>query len=640
MPFGSVPLKTYLPDGDIDIALVQRAGPSLAETWAPRLAAALSAPPPRAPRARRLPRPPPVRDVTIVNAEVRLLKCLIGYAYVDVSFGTLGGPRAVAFLEAAAAATGRHALLKRAILLVKAWAFYEARILGAHHGLLSTYGVETMVLAVLAGGGGAGPAATLPLETPLDVLRAFLASYASFDWDGHTLTVLGPVPTRAYAAAPGLPPPARSGGSGRSPPLPPATLAALAAAHVAPSGTPPSFFVPKHINIGDPLLAANNLGRPVGPGAAARARAALALGSSMVEAALAAPPATAGASIDTLFRNAWHARAAHYAARVVPAARAAAAAAPARAPPPPTTTTLANGHAATPPLLLVPTPLPGADVRLVPLLGVIAPASVRGGWERRSRGGQPRTPPAAANGGGARVRAQAAATLPRPASSASWCRPTPSPQQGRGLGGGAASPTGGGTPVTPAADGPPARPRPPSAPTPDGDGGVAAPPVRVEVDAPPPLEAGAEAESGGASAWPSLPSTAAPSPGASPSPPPSVRPTLAQVVAAPRPVASPAVAALPEDEWEPASPPAPRPRVSGSASAPPSVMVTPTGSPVKAQGGGDGMVVEAASPTAVSPAPPPPPPPQPVVPPSPALFSLEADFPPLGAAAAGGRRTQ
>ena len=398
--------------------------------------------PPRAPRGRRLPRHPPVRDVTIVNAEVRLLKCLIGDAYVDVSFGTLGGPRAVAFLEAAAAATGRHALLKRSILLVKAWAFYEARILGAHHGLLSTYGVETMVLAVLAGGGGAGPAATLPLETPLDVLRAFLASYASFDWDVHTLTVLGPVATHAYAAAPGLPPPARSGGTTRSPPLPPATLAALAAAHADPSGTPPSFFVPKHINIADPLLPANNLGRPVGPGAAARARAPRSPSARQCwRPPLPPPPAAAGAPVDTLFRNAWHARAAHYAARVVPAARAAhyaarvvpAALARAQALQPPT---LANGHASTPPLLLMPTPLPGVDVRLVPLLGVIAPASVRGGWERRSGGGQPRTPPPAANGGGARARAQAAATLPRPSSSSSWCRPTPSPQQGRGGGGG------------------------------------------------------------------------------------------------------------------------------------------------------------------------------------------------------------
>jgi hypothetical protein len=63
--FGSVPLKTYLPDGDIDVALVQRAGPSLRETWAPALADSLE-------RAAADPAcPVVVRDVTVVHAEVK-----------------------------------------------------------------------------------------------------------------------------------------------------------------------------------------------------------------------------------------------------------------------------------------------------------------------------------------------------------------------------------------------------------------------------------------------------------------------------------------------------------------------------------------------------------------------------------------
>ena len=31
---------------------------------------------------------------------------------------------------------------------VKAWCYYESRLLGAHHGLLSTYALETMVLYI------------------------------------------------------------------------------------------------------------------------------------------------------------------------------------------------------------------------------------------------------------------------------------------------------------------------------------------------------------------------------------------------------------------------------------------------------------------------------------------------------------
>lgn len=32
--------------------------------------------------------------------------------------------------------------------MIKAWCFYESRILGAHHGLISTYALETLVLYI------------------------------------------------------------------------------------------------------------------------------------------------------------------------------------------------------------------------------------------------------------------------------------------------------------------------------------------------------------------------------------------------------------------------------------------------------------------------------------------------------------
>lgn len=44
---------------------------------------------------------------------------------------------------------GKNHLFKHSILLVKAWCYYESRILGAHHGLLSTYAVEILVLYII-----------------------------------------------------------------------------------------------------------------------------------------------------------------------------------------------------------------------------------------------------------------------------------------------------------------------------------------------------------------------------------------------------------------------------------------------------------------------------------------------------------
>jgi hypothetical protein len=34
------------------------------------------------------------------------------------------------------------------LLQIKAWCYYESRLLGAHHGLISTYALETLVLYV------------------------------------------------------------------------------------------------------------------------------------------------------------------------------------------------------------------------------------------------------------------------------------------------------------------------------------------------------------------------------------------------------------------------------------------------------------------------------------------------------------
>lgn len=34
------------------------------------------------------------------------------------------------------------------LVQVKAWCYYESRLLGAHHGLISTYALETLVLYV------------------------------------------------------------------------------------------------------------------------------------------------------------------------------------------------------------------------------------------------------------------------------------------------------------------------------------------------------------------------------------------------------------------------------------------------------------------------------------------------------------
>ena len=62
--FGSVPLKTYLPDGDIDLSVFQSRGNSLRDNWATRLSSLLEAEQ-RDPYAAFT-----VKDVQVIHAEV------------------------------------------------------------------------------------------------------------------------------------------------------------------------------------------------------------------------------------------------------------------------------------------------------------------------------------------------------------------------------------------------------------------------------------------------------------------------------------------------------------------------------------------------------------------------------------------
>ena len=65
--FGSVPLKTYLPDGDIDLAVFQEKGPKLRESWTADLKNHLESESGKAAPQYR------IKDVQIINAEVGYL---------------------------------------------------------------------------------------------------------------------------------------------------------------------------------------------------------------------------------------------------------------------------------------------------------------------------------------------------------------------------------------------------------------------------------------------------------------------------------------------------------------------------------------------------------------------------------------
>ncbi|KAL9680056.1 hypothetical protein QQ045_017930 [Rhodiola kirilowii] len=262
-PYGSVPLKTYLPDGDIDLTALSST--KTADVLANDVRAVLEK------RQQGKAGQYEIHDVQFIDAEVKLVKCLVQNIVVDISFNQLGGICTLCFLEQVDRLIGKDHLFKRSIILVKAWCYYESRILGAHHGLISTYALETLVLYIFN-------MFHSSIDGPISVLYRFLDYFSKFDWDNYCISLNGPVPRAALADV--LMDIPDNGWNNVL--LSAEFLKNCVDMFSVPSKDPETnmrAFTMKHLNIIDPLKLNNNLGRSVHRGNFYRIRSALRYGA-------------------------------------------------------------------------------------------------------------------------------------------------------------------------------------------------------------------------------------------------------------------------------------------------------------------------------------------------------------------------
>ncbi|CAL5388957.1 unnamed protein product [Camellia sinensis] len=286
-PFGSVPLKTYLPDGDIDLTAF--GGTNVEDALVNEVVSVLEAEYKN--RAAEF----VVKDVQLIWAEVKLVKCIIQNIVVDISFNQLGGLCTLCFLEQVDHLIGKDHLFKRSIILIKAWCYYESRILGAHHGLISTYALETLVLYIFHFFHSA-------LNGPLAVLYRFLDYFSKFDWDNYCISLIGPV---RISSLPEIV--AEKPENGMSDLL----LSNDFLRYCADKFSVPSrgvdinsrTFCQKHLNIIDPLKENNNLGRSVSKGNYYRIRSAFSYGARKLGRILLQPEDNIAGELCKFFSN-------------------------------------------------------------------------------------------------------------------------------------------------------------------------------------------------------------------------------------------------------------------------------------------------------------------------------------------------
>ncbi|KAJ4900189.1 PAP/OAS1 substrate-binding domain superfamily [Raphanus sativus] len=265
--FGSVPLKTYLPDGDIDLTAFGGAfgGPWNDDELAHKVFSLLES------EKQNVDAQFIIKDVKLILAEVKLVTCLVENLVVDISFNKLGGISTLCFLEKVDHLIGKDHLFKRSIILVKAWCYYESHILGAVHGLISTYALETLVLYILQ-------LFHSSLDGPLAVLYKFLDYFSKFDWDNYCISLSGPV---CRSSLPEIVVETPENG-GQDLLLTSEFLNNCLEIYCLPSRdseTNARAFQSKYLNIVDPLKENNNLGRSVNKANFNRIRAAFTFGA-------------------------------------------------------------------------------------------------------------------------------------------------------------------------------------------------------------------------------------------------------------------------------------------------------------------------------------------------------------------------
>uniref|UniRef100_A0A0D9XNC9 PAP-associated domain-containing protein n=1 Tax=Leersia perrieri TaxID=77586 RepID=A0A0D9XNC9_9ORYZ len=285
-PFGSVPLKTYLPDGDIDLTAF---GHPNDEILAKHVQAVLES------QEARKDAEFEVKDVQYIHAEVKLVKCIVQNIIVDISFNQFGGLCTLCFLEQVDRKFEKNHLFKRSIMLIKAWCYYESRILGAHHGLISTYALEILVLYIFH-------LFHETLDGPLAVLYRFLDYYSKFDWDNKGISLFGPV---SLSSLPDLvtdsPDTVDDDFTMREEFLKECAQFFTVTPRNSERNT--RSFSRKFFNIVDPLKQSNNLGRSVSKGNFLRIRSAFDFGARKLGKILQVPVSSTVDEVNQFFRN-------------------------------------------------------------------------------------------------------------------------------------------------------------------------------------------------------------------------------------------------------------------------------------------------------------------------------------------------
>lgn len=192
--FGSFPMRTYLPDSDIDITIILEDKNSKAimtnytydylnkilfsiqnslETFNLEIGYQI------------------ISEINLIQADVKLIKCKYENLSFDISINNFVGLWKINFMNYVEKNVENNTLFKRSLFLIKAWSYYEGSILGSNIGLLASYALEILVIFLFNN-------FYSQINTEIDALLIFFKTMNEIDWDKKIITIYGYVNSDSF----------------------------------------------------------------------------------------------------------------------------------------------------------------------------------------------------------------------------------------------------------------------------------------------------------------------------------------------------------------------------------------------------------------------------------------------------------
>ena len=130
-----------------------------------------------------------IRNLLLIDqADVEIIKLNFHGMHIDISISQVGGLCTLDFMSHLSTKIDKDELLKKSIILLKAWFTYESSFLGSYAACMATYALYVLVVFIINN-------YHKEVNSPLDVMRVFFKIWGKFDWDNNISTMYTPIKT-------------------------------------------------------------------------------------------------------------------------------------------------------------------------------------------------------------------------------------------------------------------------------------------------------------------------------------------------------------------------------------------------------------------------------------------------------------